>query len=55
MAWLYLVVILFSALTVYLSYREYQQSKFSKRVFTIVSIMEAVVIVVTAAMLIMSI
>ena len=55
MTWLYLVVMIFSALTLYFTYGEYKQSKFSKKAFTLVSIMEAVVIVATAIMLIMSI
>ena len=55
MTWLYLVVIIFSALTLYFAYGEYKQNRFSKKAFTLVSIMEAVVIVATAIMLIMSI
>ena len=55
MTWLYLVVIIFSALTLYFTYGEYKQSRFSKKAFTLVSIMETVVIVATAVMLIMSI
>ena len=55
MTWLYLVVIIFSALTLHFTYGEYKQNRFSKKAFTLVSIMEAVVIVATAIMLIMSI
>ena len=55
MTWLYLVVIIFSALTLYFAYGEYKQNRFSKKAFTLVSIMEAVVIVATAVMLILSI
>ena len=55
MTWLYLVVIIFSTLTLYFTYGEYKQNRFSKKAFTLVSIMEAVVIVATAIMLIMSI
>ena len=54
MTWLYLVVIIFSALTLYFAYGEYKQNRFSKKAFTLVSIMEAVAIVATAVMLIMS-
>ena len=54
MTWLYLVVMIFSALTLYFTYGEYKQNRFSKRAFTLVSILEAVVIVATAVMLIMS-
>lgn len=52
--WLCLVVIIFSALTLYFTYGEYKQNRFSKRAFTLVSILEAVVVIVTAVMLIMS-
>ena len=54
MTWLYLVIIVFSTLTLYYIYEEYKQNRFSKRAFTLVSILEAVVIVATAVMLIMS-
>ena len=54
MTWLYLVVMIFSALTLYFTYGEYKQNRFSKKAFTLVSIMEAVVIVATTVMLIMS-
>ena len=54
MTWLYLVVIIFSALTLYFTYGEYKQNRFSKRAFTLVSILEVVVFIVTAAMLIRS-
>ena len=54
MTWLYLIVIIFSALTLYFTYGEYKQNKFSRKSFTLVGIMEAVVIVATAVMLIMS-
>ena len=54
MIWLYLIVMIFSALTLYFTYGEYKWNRFSKRTFTLVSIMEAVVIIVTAVMLIMS-
>ena len=54
MTWLYLVVMIFSALTLYFTFGEYKQNRFSKKVFTLDSIMVAVVIVATAVMLIMS-
>ena len=54
MTWLYLVVIIFSALTLYFTYGEYKQNRFSQKAFTLVSIMEAVAIAATAVMLIMS-
>ena len=55
MTWLYLIVMVFSALTLYFTYREYAQSRFSKKAFTLVGILlEAVVIIATAIMLTMS-
>ena len=54
MTWLYLVVIIFSALTLYFTYGEYKQNRFSKRAFILVSILEAVVIIATAIMMVMS-
>ena len=54
MTWLYLVVMIFSALTLYFTYGEYKHNRFSKKAFTLVSIMEAFVIVATTVMLIMS-
>lgn len=54
MTWLYLIVLIFSALTLYFTYGEYRQNRFSKKIFTLVSIMEAVVLVATAVMLIIS-
>ena len=54
MTWLYLIVMIFSALTLYFIYGEYKKNRFSKRAFTLVSIMEVVVIIVTAVILIIS-
>ena len=54
MMWLYLVIMFFSALTLYFTYVEYKQNKFSKKAFTMVGVMEAVVIVATAVMPIIS-
>ena len=54
MIWLYLIVFIFSALTLYFTYEEYKQNRFSKKAFTLVSIMEVIVIIATAVMLIIS-
>ena len=54
MTWLYLIVLIFSAITVYFIYCEYKQKRFSKKAFILVSIMETVVIVATVFMLIIS-
>ena len=51
---LHLIVLIFSALTLHFTYGAYKQNRFPKKAFTLVSIMEAVVIVATAVMLIMS-
>ena len=52
MTWLYLIVLIFSSLTLYFTYGEYRQNRFSKKAFTLVSIMETVVMVATAIILI---
>jgi hypothetical protein len=54
MIWLYLIIIIFSALSIYFTYGEYKQNRFSQKAFTLVSIMEAVAIVATAVLMIMS-
>ena len=54
MTGLHLIVLIFSALTLHFTYGAYKQNRFPKKAFTLVSIMEAVVIVATAVMLIMS-
>lgn len=54
MTWLHLIVMIFSALTLYFTYGEYKQNRFSKKAFTLVSVMEAVVTIATTVMLIMS-
>ncbi len=52
MTWLYLIVLVFSVLTIYFIYGEYRKEQLPKRVFTIVCIMESAVIIATIAMLI---
>ena len=54
MAWLYVIVMVFSALTLYFTYGEYQQNRFSKRAFFLVSVMEAVAMIASAVILVMS-
>ena len=54
MAWLYLIVVIFSALTLYFNYGEYKRNRFSKKAFSLISIMEAVVIIATTVMLVIS-
>jgi hypothetical protein len=54
MTWLYLIIIVFSALTLYFVYGDYRKKQFSQKAFTIVSIMEMVVIIISAALLIKS-
>jgi hypothetical protein len=54
MTGLYLIVILFSALSICFIYKEYRQNRFSQNVFVLACIMETVAIVVTAVVLIMS-
>lgn len=55
MTWLYLIVLIFSALTLYFTYVEYKKEHFSKKAFILASIMEAVVLIITAILLIKSI
>jgi len=55
MTGLYLIVILFSVLSVCFIYNEYKQNRFSQKAFIFVSVMETVAIVITAVMLLMSI
>ncbi len=52
MTWLYLIVLVFSVLTLYFIYGEYRKEQLPKRVFTVVCIMESAVIIAAAAMLI---
>ena len=52
MTWLYSIVLVFSALTLYFVFGEYKQNRFSKKAFAMVSIMESVVIVAGIVMLI---
>ena len=55
MVWLHLVVIIFSALTLYFTYGDYKQNKLPNKTFILICIMEVVVIIVTAFALIISI
>lgn len=54
MTWLYLIILIFSALTLYYTYSEYKKERFSKKAFTLVSIMEVVVIIIASVLLIKS-
>lgn len=50
---MYLIVLIFSALTLYFTYGEYRQGRFSKKAFKFVSGFEAIVIAAAATLLIM--
>lgn len=54
MTWLYLIVIVFAALTLYFVYVEFKQKPFLKKAFAIISILESVVIIANAVFLVMS-
>lgn len=54
MTWLYVIVLVFSILTLCFTYGAYKHNRFSKRAFSLIGIMEAVVIAASAVMLIMS-
>lgn len=51
MTWLYWIVLLFSALTLYFVGAEYRQERFSKRAFVLVGIMETIVLIITVILL----
>ena len=52
MMWLYLVILMFSLLTLYFIYNEYKKGQISKKSFTLVSIMEIYVVITTIILLI---
>lgn len=52
MTWLYLIILVFSALTLYFVYGDYKKERFSKKAFTLVGVMETVIIIITAVLLI---
>lgn len=52
MMWLYLVILVFSVLTLYFIYNEYKKGQFSKKSFTLVIIMEIYVVITTIILLI---
>lgn len=54
MTWLYVIILIFSILTLYFVYKDYKEDKFSKKTFTLVSAMESIVIIVTIILIIMS-
>ena len=54
MTWLYVIVLVFSILTLCFTCGAYKHNRFSKRAFSLVGIMETVVIAASAVMLIMS-
>lgn len=54
MTWLYLIIVVFSALTLHLVYGDYRKKQFPKKAFISVGILEVVVIIISAALLIKS-
>lgn len=54
MIWLYLIILIFSALTLYFVYGDYKKERFSKKAFILVGIMETVVLIITAVLMIKS-
>ncbi len=54
MAWLYLIIIVFSALTLHFIYGDYRKKQFPKKTFIIVGVLEAVVMIISAALFIKS-
>ena len=55
MTWLYLIILIFSAMTLYFVYGDYKKDSFSKKAFTLVSAMETVVIIICIILIIKSI
>lgn len=54
MIWLYLLVVVFSALTLYFVYEEHRKTRFPEKTFAAVCVLEAAVIIISAALLIKS-
>lgn len=52
MMWLYLIILIFTTLTLNFIYNEYKQEKFSKKAFILINIMEISVIITTIILLI---
>lgn len=52
MMWLYLIILIFSLLTLHYIYNEYKQEKISKKSFILISCMEILVVVTTIILLI---
>ena len=55
MLWLYGVIVVFSMLTIYFTYVEYKKNAQLKKAFTIISIVEALVIVLTVILFVSAI
>ena len=54
MIWLYIIILIFSVLTLNFVYKDFKNNNFSKKSFKIVSIMESFVIIVILILIIMS-
>ncbi|MBQ4101168.1 MAG: hypothetical protein IJC83_06455 [Oscillospiraceae bacterium] len=54
MPYLYILVLVFSALTLYFTYAEYKKEKILKNRFILISVLYAVVIIATTILFIMS-
>lgn len=54
MTWIYLIVLLFSALTIFFVCGDYKKGKFSKIEFIIITILLCAVIVVSAGLIVFS-
>lgn len=55
MTWLYLIILIFSAMTLYFVYGDYKKNRFSKKAFMLVGIMEFIVIIISFFLIIKSI
>ena len=54
MLWMYLLILVFSHLTLYFVYEEYKKSRFPKKAFTLVAVLESVVCILSVIMILQS-
>lgn len=52
MVWMYLTVLVFSALTMYFVHEAYRKNELSKKTFSIIALLETAVLILTAIMLV---
>lgn len=50
MGWLYFIILIFSVVTMVLTYLEYRNERFSQKAFIAIEVVEAVVLIATTVM-----